>query len=234
MKIISTVQEDMTKHGKTTDCLVHSVHVKVQNVQARAEEMITSISDTSWIGKLDAIDQAAYKARAAKTINKLVNEILKKVENELPEDFGEYLISDVAQNVLNSSFRHTKVPLAELLKEKLSNNMGFDFHTENTGNLIVYGEAKYSGSDSPYTNAITQIVDFIKDEKDIAELVHLRKFVSDAAAKNAIKKQKAYVAAFSINAKNPQTILNNALKSGHLDGLLSYPELYLIGVEIDA
>src|SRR5690606_32332872 len=122
---------------------------------------------------------------ANKTIARLVNEILTKVENEVTEDFGEYLISDVAQNVLHTSFKHAKVPLAELLKEKLSNNMGFDFHTENRGSLIVYGEAKYSGSISPYANALTQIAEFIVDEKDMAELLHLRKFVTEDAANNA-------------------------------------------------
>ena len=39
---------------------------------------------------------------------------------------------------------------------------------------------------------------------------------------------------FSINSENPAKILINALKTDAIDSLLSYPELYLIGVEVDA
>src|SRR5690606_33203838 len=100
--------------------------------------------------------------------------------------------------------------------------------------LIAYGEAKYSGSSSPYAKAITQINEFIGDEKDDAELIILSKLVSSEAIDNAVEGKKAYVAAFSINAAKPDDIMDNALESEHIKTLLSFPEVYVIGIKVDA
>lgn len=235
MKIISIEKQDITLKNKSNICVVHSIHVKVKNIKSRAKAMIKTISDTSWILKLSAIDQIAYEACSEKTIDKLVNEILKKVDNHITADFGEYMISDVAQCVLNKSYQHKKIPLAELWKEKLKNNMGFDFHTENLSiSHLAYGEAKYSSSSSPYNKAISQIVKFIKDKKDKAELMHLKNFVTRKTTTNFSKDKKIFVAAFSVNAKDPKVILENALSATDIEKLLVYTELYLIGVEVDA
>ena len=51
---------------------------------------------------------------------------------ELPEigaEFGEFLVSSVAQSTLEENYQHTKFPLAEIWKEKAKGNPGFDFHT---------------------------------------------------------------------------------------------------------
>ena len=138
-----------------------------------------------------------------------------------------------AQDVLENSFSHRKVPLAELFKEKVSGNPGFDFHTESNSCMIAFGEAKYSGSENTYTKALTQIVDFISLAKDDMELTDLQRFVSTKAVENALNGNKAYIAAFSINAKRPETVFNNVLKSDLLTQLVLYPELYLIGVEVN-
>lgn len=143
------------------------------------------------------------------------------------------MISLSAQDALESTLQHRKVPLAEIFKERLTGNSGFDFHTESHSNMVAFGEAKYSGSINPYSNALVQIVDFISDEKDVIELTDLSKFVSDGAIDNAIRGEKAYIAAFSINAAKPGRIFTNILKSKYIKDLLSYPELYLIGVEVD-
>lgn len=223
----------MGEYGKVTNCHVYCIHIKVQNVKKHADEIIKSISDTSWISSLNAIDQISYESRSTKTISRLVNSILKKVEDVVTEEFGEYLVSHTAQNLLVTTFNHGKVPLAELFKEKIIGNMGFDFHTESVNKIILFGEAKYSGSINPYTKAIEQIVEFINERKDIGELADVQKFVSVDASTNAITNKKGYVAAFSINAQKPETILKNAIES-IADTLLEFPELYLIGVEIDA
>lgn len=234
MIIIENQLVDMKKYGKQTSCTVHRIHVSVKNVNFHAAEIIKLISNKSWISSLDAIDQAAYEARASKTISKLVESIFKKVIDKVTEDFGEYLVTYVAQEILVNDHGHEKVPWAELFKEKLSNNMGFDFHTESKTQIVIFGESKYSASQNPYTEALDQIKGFIDVQKDLAELADVRKFVSLNAANNAVSNKKGFVAAFSINAKKPATVLDNALSSGHLDALLAYPELYLIGVQIDA
>ena len=58
--------------------------------------------------------------------------------------------------------------------------------------------------------------------------------MTESAANNAVNGSKAYVAAFSVNGNSPQKIISNALSSGFIDPLLGFPEVYIIGVEVDA
>lgn len=231
MEIISHEEIDMKSVGKITECKVVCIHIRVTDIKACAEEMITTISDTSWINKLDTIPKISFEARATRTIEKLVNEILSKVDNEITIEFGEFLISYSAQSVLEQKSLHIKVPLAELLKEKISGNPGFDFHTESSGQYIMFGEAKYSGSGTPKALALNQIAKFIDDKKDDAELILLANFVSKYALEKASRGKKGYVAAFSLNAANANLVFQNALKSPVVEKLLAYQELYLIGIE---
>jgi hypothetical protein len=235
MKIISNEKYDLATLDIESDCEVYCIHVKVLDVEGRANQMITTISDESWISKLSERRQKTFTARAQRTIEKLVNDILTKVHDvndKVTEEFGEFMISDTAQLSLENKHFHTKVPLAELLKEKVTGNPGFDFHTESQNNLIMFGEAKYSGDSTPRARAINQIAEFIKLEKDNAELIILENFVSDAAMENVDDNKKGYVAAFSLNSDNPDLIFKNALKSEAISSLLEFPELYLIAIEV--
>ncbi|RXK14685.1 hypothetical protein CP965_03670 [Halarcobacter mediterraneus] len=224
----------MEDYDKTTDCEVYSIHVKVDDISTKAKQMIIMIQDTSWITELDIIERASFDARAQPTIDKLVHEILSKVTTTLSDDFGEFLISVTAQDSLELQYNHTKVPLAELFKEKKSGNPGFDFHTETSTQLLAYGEAKYSGSINPYTKALKQIKGFLDESKDKMELTDLKYFTSEESISSALEDKKAFVAAFSINSENPSDIIENALSSEHIEDLLDYEELYIIGIEVDA
>ena len=167
-----------------------------------------------------------------KQLKKLVNEIFNKVNNTVTEEFGEYLVSISAKDILITKLDHKNIPLAELWKEKISGNPGFDFHTESPSYLITFGEAKYSSSINPHTHALSQIVDFINEKKDEADLIHLRNFASCKAVENAMNQKKAFVAAFSLNGTQFERIFNTVLTSSRIEPLLEYPELYIIGVEI--
>lgn len=196
--------------------------------------MIKIVSDDSWINRLGAVEKVSYEARAERTITKIVDEILLKVDSKVNEEFGEFMISSSAQTVLEETYSHKKVPLAELLKEKITGNPGFDFHSESETELIAFGEAKYSGIRNTASIAMNQISRFILLKKDLAELVDLKNFTTEKAINNALAGEKAYVAAFSINARKPKLIFENAIKSDAIKPLLKYPELYLIGIELDA
>jgi len=231
MEIVEIKKEDMLIHGKTTDCLVHKLHIVIKDIPSYVADLIKTIKDTGWITKLGAVEQVTFDARSKRTIEKIVNDILLKVENVVTAEFGEFMVSSSAQRALNEGLGHVQVPLAELWKEKVIGNPGFDFHTESTGNLIAFGEAKYSGSINPHGIAIDQILDFISLEKDKAELTDVQNFVSKVAVGKFLEGHRAFVAAFSING-DAQKVLDRVLRSKKIEGLLNYPEVYLIGVEV--
>ncbi len=234
MEIVSFKNEDMNDYGKSTTCDVYTMHIKIKDISTRAKEMIDTLADTSWINKLEFIPRTSYQARAERTIDKLINDILMKVTNTVSSEFGEFLVSVTAQDTLEIKYNHTKVPLAELLKEKVTGNPGFDFHTESHTNLIAFGEAKYSGVTNKYNTAIKQIKEFIELKKDDAEVVDLQHFVSKDTIRNFELSKKAFIAAFSINDENPSDVIEKALNSKYIDHLLIHDEVYIIGIEIDA
>lgn len=234
MDIVWAKEEELSEHGGRAPGRLFSAFVRIKDIPGCAKDIVKTLTDTSWINQLDIVSQRTFQSTTQRTIEKLVKSFFDVSSDQITADFGEYMVSDSAQKVLSKQFNHTKLPLAELLKEKVSGNPGFDFHTEAETKLIVYGEAKYSGSSSPYTKALAQIKGFIDEKKDDAELIILSKLVSDEATENAVNGNKAYVAAFSINGAKPEDIMGNALGSEHIEALLSFPEVYVIGIEVDA
>ncbi|MBP6888788.1 MAG: hypothetical protein KBC21_03730 [Candidatus Pacebacteria bacterium] len=233
IEIISSEKVDMAKYGHISTCHVHCVHAKVTNLHERAKEMVRTISDTSWISKLDTVGKVTFEATSERTIKKLVEDIISKVSDEPTREFGEYMISLGALDLLESGHQHTKVPLAELLKDKIIGNPGFDFHTESTKNNIIFGEAKYSGTITPRADALDQIAKFIQLKKDSADLNVLQHFVTPVAVSNFTEKNKrGYVAAFSLNSPDVTLIFKNALESKVVTELIDHEELYLIAIEI--
>ncbi|EOB4970403.1 hypothetical protein [Vibrio fluvialis] len=213
---------------------IYSLAIEISDLGSRVAEMHSVIADTSWLSPLDIIDQATYEARSKPTIDKVVNDILTNVESDISEEFGEYMVSDSAQTALHQHLAHIRAPLAELIKEKVSGNPGFDFHTVSPDSIVAFGEAKFSGVKNAHGRALEQINRFIDDEKDVQELSDLRKFFHESAVINAAKGKKSYSAAFSITSKNVQQVMDNALHSKFIPPLLEYEAVYLIGVKVSA
>lgn len=232
IQIVKWEKIDTSKYKKLFKWDIYIIHVRISDVDIVATKMINDIQTNTWINDLDLIDQQAYSERMKPTINKLVKDIYEKVDWEVTTDFWEYLVSHSAWNALNKVFSHTIIPLAELWKEQISWNPWFDFHTETLSELIAFWEAKYRSSWNSYTEALTQINDFINKKKDIKELSDLKKITTNNASKNAALWKKSYVAAFSINWIQYDKIFDNILNSDHIDPLLIYPEIYLIWVEV--
>jgi|TARA_A100001391_G_scaffold108231_1_gene72665 hypothetical protein len=187
---------------------------------------------------LDSVSTATFEATSEATVKKiteLFQDFAKsKDEAGIGPEIGEYIVSMCGRKALNDHAGHLLIPLAELIKEKVSGNPGFDFHSVTTTGLIAFGEAKYSGSKNPYSNAFQQIADFASAKKDVAELVVLEKFVPPEAIKKFLDERRSYSAAFSINGKNINAIFDSAIKSNSIEPLLKFEEIYLVGVVVNA
>ncbi len=234
MKLLSLQTTAMSDYESTATGMIYSLALDISDLATRVQEMHKVITDTSWLDPLDIIDKATYAARSQPTIDMVVNDILNKVESEISTDFGEYMVSDSAQTALSEHLKHFRLPLAELIKEKISGNPGFDFHTESPAALVAFGEAKFSGVQNAHGRALSQICDFIVAKKDIQELSDLRHFVSEAAIQKAVAGTKSFCAAFSIVSDDVVNIMDNALNSSYMKSLLCYEAVYLIGVKVSA
>ena len=211
-------------------------------IETNASESIASvieeINDNSWISKLNIVEKVSYAARLKETAKNIMKDCLE-FNTELNCNIydysivGEYIISKEGRKALIEQFSHSYIPLAELWKEKSSNNPGFDFHSESTTNLIIFGEAKYNSTSNPHGDAIDQVEDFITKSKDVMELTDLKHFVSAQATDNFLNNKKGFAISFSINSQNPQTIIDNAITSEKINNIANYDEFYIIGVIIN-
>lgn len=234
MKLIHKNTTKMSQFNKNATGTIYSLAFEISDLNKRVAEMHQIITDTSWLAPLDIIDKLTFEARSKPTIDKVVNHILNKVQDTISDEFGEYMVSDSAQTILNNHLDHIRAPLAELIKEKISGNPGFDFHTESPDNIVAFGEAKYSGVRNSHGRALKQINEFILAKKDIQELSDLRKFLSKLAVLNAAQGKKSFCAAFSIISDDVISIMENALESSYVTNLLCYEAIYLVGVKIRA
>jgi hypothetical protein len=231
MDINKISNSDLTGLPFSSACCINCLHIKIKDFKSIVEEFEKHISDTSWINNLDEISKITFRATSKKTINKIVNDIIAKIGGKVNEDIGEFIVSYSAQLALEIEHSHTKIPLAELLKEKISGNPGFDYHTISTSSYLVFGEAKFSLDSTPRAKALGQIETFIND-RDNAELLWLQPFLDATTKSNVIKGEKGYAAAFSFNNKNILNTFNNALASSPMKEIAKHKELYLIAVEL--
>jgi hypothetical protein len=234
MELLSLTTTEMSVYEPKASGKIYSIALNISDLEKRVQEMHQVITDTSWLEPLDIIDRSTYAARSQPTIDSVVDNILNKVESKISEEFGEYMVSDSAQTALTQHLNHVRAPLAELIKEKISGNPGFDFHTESAEAVIAFGEAKYSGVKNAHGRALSQINEFIGDKKDVQEFSDLKTFFTKVAILNAVSGKKSFCAAFSIVSDDIATIMDNALNSKHMGTLLGYEAVYLVGVKFSA
>lgn len=236
MKVVDFNKINTAQYG----CLIDNVQLYTMCVQIKRDElniialkMLEMITDISWIKALGVIDQIAYRARALPSVEKLSQSITSGYEDsKLSSDFGEYLVSINAQRALQTTCEHNIVPLAELWKEKKSGNPGFDFHTESSSMLLIFGEAKYSSGQSPYQRAISQVEHFMILKKDDMELADLQRFVSDLSVRNAADGKRGYCVAFSIINESYEEVIRKTIESLCVSSLIHAHEVYAVAIKI--
>lgn len=217
------------------NCEIHCVVIEIDGAEDLTNvvnSMSQEIADTSWITKLPTFFRSVYNANAPKTIDRIVNEILGKVASGLNEKIGEYLVSFSAQQALVTLFNHYRLPLAEIMKEQLSNNPGFDFHTISHKNNLIHGEAKYGGNDTRWSDATNQISGFIDENKHEGEQGWFYPFMNETVIANINAGKRGFTAAFSMHAKNEKVIFRHVLESDASKKIAKYEEYYLIAVVI--
>ena len=91
-----------------------------------------------------------------------------------------------------SKLDYLDIPLDELVGKKRSGNPGFDFHSQNKiTDTVIFGEAKYVATTTAYSSALPQIVDFIRDGKDVEDLPELKPFCTASALQRAADGRRA-------------------------------------------
>ena len=231
-----SVSQDFTEYAVNGKQNIQFLRVEVRNLYPAIRSIIKTIAETSWMDELlDVSIRDGFEAAAGPTIEKLKRNLEDAIESEAAETVGEYIVSLVARHVIEAEYGYRALPLAELIKEQVSGNPGFDFHHEKDNLILIFGEAKYKAKRNGYTVAFSQIVDHIKQKKDFKELPALRDFVSTSAKENMHNGKKGYAAAFSTLGKSydNDALLKRIKANANFGQLVQYEALLIVAVDIN-
>lgn len=146
MKVIECKKIDTENHDSIT-----YIRIEPENLSVTLKDIITSLSDLSWISRFDKLYiRSIFQKRAEDTAKYLANKILRDDGDKITEDSGEYVVSELAREALVSELKYLDISLAEIFKEQVSGNPGFDFYSANNQKVIILGEAKYNSRQNAY------------------------------------------------------------------------------------
>jgi len=189
-------------------------YVKVIDIEKITSEFSNTVMDTSWIMNLDEGARRTYRVTVEETAKCLVDIFKNKImiNNKISGEFGEIMVSMGSSRALEIILKHTSLPIAELWKPQKKQNEGFDFHTVCQKMFINFGEAKFSSSINPHSEASSQANKFFQEDKHFRDRVHLVNLVEKDAINNLDESLFGAVVAFSMNTKNPLLVFNNAIE----------------------
>lgn len=224
------------KDNKSIEAKVTFLRIVPNGKRQTLDDIFTKLSDLSWINKMTpSALHKSFEVRAKRTLDKLVEIINSSVA--LPEvdaivtDAAEYIVSVLAQEAVVRELGYREIPLPEVYKQQKSQNPGFDFIVINARDIILFGEAKFETGKNAYGSALRQIVRFVAEQNDIADLVELYILIPEQVDK-VNQGEKGYVAAFSSTNVETNRLIKNIQENPNYNGAKRYDELILVAVDM--
>lgn len=210
------------------------IRLDIEDVSETLKNILETLANFSWLEKFDTeFEKKAFSSRANKTVKDITNKFKQCHDDNITAEAGEYVVSELARETLVRELKYTDIPLGELLGKKISGNAGFDFHSENLkAHIIIFGEAKYNAKNTAYSSALSQVVEFISDNKDVEDLPDLKPYCNEKSLDKANKGEKGFSIAFSARTTNSNTIINNIIHRDDFKTLLKYEEIILVAVNL--
>lgn len=209
------------------------IRIEPSDLKTTINDIISSLNNLSWIETFDKeYIKKSFKIRASKTAEHLSNKLNNFAQDKVTTDIGETVVSELSRLAIVNELEYRDIPLAELFKQKISGNHGFDFFSETLSQFIVFGEAKYVSNSNGYGRALEQIERFIMEERDTSDLNDIDRFVSDSSLNNHTKNDKAFACAFSATSIKSETLIDNILNNDNFNKIKHHREIILIAVNI--
>lgn len=231
MKVLETRQLDVSRFNTQYDAFF--VRIDPEDLSLSVLEILQDLADLSWLNTFDHESvKNSFKNRATKTCNYIKDKLVDANTNTpLIDEAGEYIVSCLAKKALVSVYAHNDIPLTELLGRKISNNPGFDFYTEKNG-ILTTGEAKYVKGENAYNRSLSQINEFIDDNKHIDDIALLFFFAPDESLDNLNNGDFSIGAAFSSTNICTDTLLENILDNKAFQKAIQEHTVFLLAVDM--
>jgi hypothetical protein len=218
---------------KKIDGHITFIRINPDDVGLTLKEVFASLADLSWINSFDqGYIRDSLMVRAKPTIDNLKKKIFDKSKDSITTDSGECVVSELARKSVINELAYLDIPIAELFKQKKDGNPGFDFFSQNTSEIILFGEAKFLSNDNAYGSAFEQIVRFHNEKRDMSDLLDLRGFCTDNAMNNVSQGQKGYIAAFSSTQMDTAKLIKNIQSNADYLKISKFTELICVAVNV--
>lgn len=228
MKIIDSRVIDNSSGRK-----VIFLRVDPEDIAVTLHDIINALFDLSWIRNFDQeYVRNSYQTRAEATAQYLSKNILKQAEDEVTESAAEYIVSEIARETIVSELKYKDIPLGEIFKEQVAGNPGFDYFSQTLDEIVVFGEAKYLAAQNAYGSGMKQVARFIKEKRDLSDLVDIDKFFSAFALNGVAHGNKAFSIAFSAKETTTDSLVKHIKSNKNYEELAKYKELIFVAVNI--
>lgn len=209
------------------------IRIDPGDISITLRSIISVLSDLSWISRFDKkYIRDSFEKRATDSAKYLSEKILNNAEDAITANSGEYVVSELAREALVSELSYLDIPLAELFKEQVSGNPGFDFYSCNKEKIIIFGEAKYNSRQNAYGIGMEQVDRFITEKQDISDLNDIDKFFDESSLEKASAGDKAYAIAFAAKKTKSDDIINGIIKNKYYCNLALHKEVLYLAVNI--
>lgn len=228
MEILECKKIDTENHSN-----ILFIRIEPGDISITLRNIIDALSDLSWISKFDKkYIRDSFTKRAAESVSYLSKKIIGNDNDEITKNSGEYVVSELAREALVSKLNYLDIPLAEIFKEQVAGNPGFDFYSCTKEKIIVFGEAKYNSKQNAYGIGMEQVNRFITEEQDISDLNDIDKFFEESSLEKASKGDKAYAVAFASKKTRSEIIISGIIKNKYYCNLASHREVIFLAVNI--
>lgn len=212
---------------------VSFIRVDVEDLSITIKDIITTLSDLSWISKFDInYIRLSFEERANDTAKYLARNLKIGKDDRVTSDTGEYVVSELAREAIVQSLGYLDIPLAELFKEQVIGNPGFDYYSANNDDIVIFGEAKYLARQNAYGSGMNQVAKFVRTKQDISDINDIDKFFSDKALSAVYNGNKAYSIAFSSKTTSSDKIISGIKKHKQYAELSKHKELIFVAVNV--
>jgi len=228
MRILEIKKIDIENYNHIT-----FIRIDPENLELTIKEIIEQLFSIAWISRFDkAYMKISFEKRAIDTAQYLAKKIRLETDDKVSKDTGEYVVSELARKSIIEQMGYLDIPLAEIFKEQVSGNPGFDYYSANANDTIIFGEAKYLSAQNAYGKGMEQVDRFIKKKQDISDLNDIDKFFKPQSLDRAGIGKKAYSIAFSSKKTNSDRIIDGITSNRHYKELIIHEELIFVAVDI--
>lgn len=190
---------------------IRLLRIRPNNLQLTIRHIFVSLANMSWIDSFlpEYLRQSLY-ARVEPTVRTIANHLNDGNLTAVDSHSGELVVSELARQGVVNRYGYLDIPIGELIATQVAQNPGFDFYSVNLNDIILFGESKYVAARTAHNDALKQIVNFKRDQKDDKDLVTVHPFVPEGrrnAFVNYNNGQKGYIAAFAAKNESDDELL---------------------------